>query len=144
MAMSNQARKQKVQTKKPIKRFDSIKLLRTIVFGPTIAVLFFATVYFAWWGMSKLFYILHVWVTGEFVPWISSNWPIIIGIWAAVAITSIIYFVCIEERKKPKSKQQSEVKNTSNTSKKNKANEEDFNSYMSEEEFEMNFPDLSI
>lgn len=94
----------------PAKRkTDTGKILKALIFGPTSAILSLMLIYIAWWGVSKVFMALHAVVTAHFVPWVGANWPIILGIWALIAFTSVVYYFVTQNQKETKkeSKKQS-------------------------------------
>lgn len=90
-----------IQTKTK-KVTDTSKIVKSLIFGPTIAILGTTVLYFAWWGISKAFMILHGIVTAKFIPWVGTNWPIFVGVWALVVLTSIVYSTYMQYQEKTK------------------------------------------
>ena len=74
-------------------------MLKAIVLGPIVATLAISVVYIAWWGLSKLFYLIHSWMIASVVPWVEGAWPYVLGIWAFVLITSIAFAVLSDKKK---------------------------------------------
>ena len=96
------------------KKTDTRKIVKALIFGPTIATLIMTLVYIALWGFSKAFSALHAVVTAYLVPWVTTNWPIIVGIWALISLTSVVFhFVEQYQNEMKKVKKQSENKKQS-------------------------------
>lgn len=80
----------------------AVNMFKAIVFGPILAAFAISLVYVAWWGLSKLFYLLHGWMTASVVPWVEGAWPYVLVIWAFVLITSIAFAVLSDKKKAEK------------------------------------------
>ena len=95
----------------PVKRkTDTSKIVKAVIFGPTTAILGVTLIYMSFWGITKAFTALHSIVTAHFVPWVGESWPIIVGAWAIVALTSGVYHFVVhyqkENKKENKAKQE--------------------------------------
>ena len=77
----------------------AMPIFKTVLLGPIIVSLIFAMIYLAWWGLSKLFYLLHGWMTTSVLSWVEGAWPYVLGIWAFVLITSVAYTLLAEKKK---------------------------------------------
>lgn len=96
------------------KKTGAGKIVKALIFGPTIAILGMTIVYISLWGFSKAFMKLNAIVTAYLVPWVSTNWPIVVGIWAIFAFASVVfYFAEQHKNEKKKVKKQSENKKQS-------------------------------
>lgn len=93
----------------PKKKTDTIKIVKAVLLGPTIAILSVTLIYIAWWGISKLFIALNGVVTEYFKPWVSENWPIFVGVWALVALTSVLYHFYEQNQKQVKKEKRKKV-----------------------------------
>lgn len=83
---------------------DAIKVIKAGVLGPGVAILGITVAYFVWWGISKLFYVLHSVVIGNLIPWLSESWVMLIVIWVLIALTTTLYYVTEQQKKKKKEK----------------------------------------
>ena len=114
MASQGKTKSKPVQKPKKTKSItDTRKIVKAVTFGPTIAILCTTLLYFAWWGICKAFTMLHDVVTTKFVPWVGANWPIFVGVWALVSLTSILYSVYVQYQnlKKEKNNHPTQVQN---------------------------------
>lgn len=94
--------KKKLNLPKMKNNSKAISMCTAIVLGPIVTVLAISIVYIAWWGLSKLFYLLHSWMTAAAVPWVNEAWPYVLGIWAFVLITSVGFTVFSEKKENEK------------------------------------------
>ena len=101
--------KKNKQAKKRLKqsahKFNNAKVLtifKSVLLGPIATILVCGILYFLWWGISRVFYTLHWWVKESVIPWAQEAWPYMLGIWGFILITSIIYAIVAETRKKKK------------------------------------------
>lgn len=100
---NNSARNPRSKKKMNLPKLNSsskaIPILKAVLLGPVIVSLIIAIIYVAWWGLSKLFYLLHGWMTTSVLSWVEGAWPYVLGIWAFFLITSVAYTLLAEKKK---------------------------------------------
>lgn len=89
----------KVKMPKMGKDSKATPIFKAVLLGPIIVSFIIAIFYLAWWGLAKLFYLLHGWMTTSVLSWVEGAWPYVLGIWAFVLITSVAYTLLAEKKK---------------------------------------------
>ena len=92
-------RTKKVSLPKLKSNSKATPIFKSVLLGPIIVSLIIAIIYVGWWGLSKLFYLLHGWMTTSVLSWAHGAWPYVLGIWAFVLITSVAYTLLSEKKK---------------------------------------------
>ena len=74
-------------------------ILGAVVLGPTILALIALVIYLGWWGVSKLFYLIHGWVSGTVWVWLQANWFVLLIAWGIIILASIIFHYVVSAQK---------------------------------------------
>ena len=76
-------------------------ILKAVIVGPAILIVTAIVLYCGWWGVSKLFYTIHNWTTGSFLPWMGENWYIILIVWGLIILASVAFHYISSAKFKP-------------------------------------------
>ena len=67
-------------------------IFKALILGPTIFIIAVVALYCGWWGVSKLFYTIHGWTTATVIPWIQTNWYVVLIAWAIIVLASVVFY----------------------------------------------------
>ena len=72
-------------------------IFKPIILGPFLTTLIFAILYIAWWGLAKMFYLLHGFMAGTVWPWVQEAWPYALAIWGFILVAAGVYNLLFKE-----------------------------------------------